>query len=118
MNTKDIAESAALVFTTLGGEEPVGYALGRNEEPTAFTITRAWKVGQWRGGWYHDSTHHTWEGVKARAAFLRANGWETVDAIPFFCIVDGAAVHEVRTGPLVGRGEWAPERASVIRVDE
>ena len=81
-------------------------------------ITRAWKVGQWRGGWYHDSTHHTWEGVKARAAFLRANGWETADAIPFFCIVDGAAVHEVRTGPLNARGEWVPERASVVRVDE
>lgn len=89
------------------------------------TITRAWKVGQWSNspgvpdaGWCHDSTQHTWEAVKARAVFLRENGWEAVHAMPFFCIVDGNIVHEVRTAPLNARGEWVPERECVVRVDE
>ncbi len=90
-----------------------------------FTITRAWKVGQWRWRvdspdyWRHDSTQHTWEAVKARAADLRANGWQgQVEAMPFLCIVDGNTVHEVRTAPLNARGEWVPERECVVMVDE
>ena len=83
-----------------------------------FTITRAWKVGQWHGGWYHDSVQHSWEAVKARAADLRANGWlGSVDAMPFFCIVDGDTVHEVKSSPLNGRGEWVPEWERVVMVE-
>jgi len=91
----------------------------------AFTIARAWKVGQWRWHlespyyWLHGSVQHTWEAVKARAADLRANGWSgPVEAMPFFCIVDGDTVHEVKSSPLQPRGGWVPERNSVVRVDE
>ena len=85
-----------------------------------FTITRAWKVGQSLGdGWYHAAVCHTWEAVKATAARLRTEGWKgPVEAMPFFCIVDGDTVHEVRTSPLNARGEWVPERECVVRVDE
>jgi hypothetical protein len=57
--------------------------------------------------------------VKARAADLRANGWRgNVEAMPFFCIVDGDTVHEVKSSPLNARGEWVQEWERVVMVDE
>lgn len=104
---------------------PVGYALRQSDEPPTFTITRAWKVGQrrWRIGfadyWKQDSIQYTWDAVKARAAALRATeGWEgKAEAIPFFCIVDGNTVHEVKASPLNGRGKWVAEWECVVMVD-
>jgi hypothetical protein len=90
-----------------------------------FAIARAWKVGQWcwhlgsPDYWLHDSVQHTLEAVKARAADLRANGWRgNVEAMPFFCIVDGDTVHEVKSSPLNARGEWVQEWERVVMVDE
>lgn len=126
MSTKNIPEGAIPVFTTAGGEEPVGYALRRDDERPPLVVTRAWKVGQWWYGplgnyWKSDSVQHAWEAVRARAAELRATpGWKGhVEAIPFFCIVDGETVHEVQAPPFdVFTGLCVPERERTIRVDE
>ena len=80
-------------------------------------ITKAWNVGQWRGVWYGAAVCHTWEAVEAAALALRVKGWTgPIEAMAFFCIVDGAAVYEVKASPINERGEWLSPQTQIVKV--